>query len=150
MGISTAILINPTDWIYGLIGGLMIGAAASLYLLVSGRIMGASGILGGIVDGSGRDTLMERIAFVAGVIIMPTILVSVMGGGVTNATTNPVLLIIAGLAVGFGTRMANGCTSGHGVCGMSRFSIRGIIATFAYLIFGFATMFIARHVLGVI
>lgn len=140
----------PAEWIQGLIGGLMIGAAASLYLLVSGRIMGASGILGGIVDSSGRDTMMERIAFVAGVIIMPLVLVMAMGGGETNATSNIALLIIGGLAVGFGTRMANGCTSGHGVCGMSRFSIRGFAATSAYLIFGVLTMYIGRHILEVI
>ncbi len=141
----------PADWIYGLIGGLMIGTAAAIYLLVSGRIMGASGILGGIVDGSGRDTLSERLAFVAGLVLVPTILVRVGGvSGDTNATSNVLLLIVAGLAVGIGTRMANGCTSGHGVCGISRFSVRGIAATIAYLFFGGLTMLVARHVLGVI
>ncbi len=129
----------------------MIGSAAAIYLLVSGRVMGASGILGGVVDGSGRDTWTERLAFVAGVVAVPAL--SVWGGftpGVTNATSNIPLLILGGLAVGLGTRMANGCTSGHGVCGISRFSIRGIAATVAYLLFGMLTMYIARHVLGVI
>ncbi len=141
----------PMDWIMGLLGGLMIGTAAALYLLVSGRIMGASGILGGVVDGTGRDTITERMAFVAGVVAVPAI--SVLSGanpGVTNATSSIPVLIIAGLAVGIGTRMANGCTSGHGVCGISRFSVRGIAATIAYLFFGGLTMLIARHVLGVI
>lgn len=140
----------PMDWIWGLIGGLMIGTAASIYLLVSGRIMGASGILGGVVDGTGRDTLMERAAFIFGVIAMPVIARGLMGPTPTNTTGNLTLLIIGGIAVGIGTRMANGCTSGHGVCGISRFSIRGIVATLAYLGFGFLTMYIGRHVMGVI
>ena len=145
--------MNPVDWIWGLAGGLLIGSAASIYLLVSGRIMGASGILGGVVDGSGKDTLTERLAFVAGVICVPAIAVFVTGSealGETNLTSSIPLLVIAGLAVGIGTRMANGCTSGHGVCGISRFSVRGIVATLAYLFFGGVTMYIARHVMGII
>lgn len=140
----------PMDWIMGLIGGLMIGSAAALYLLVSGRIMGASGILGGLVDGTGRDTFTERAAFVVGVIAMPVVAQLFMGPSETHITSNVILLIIGGLAVGVGTRMANGCTSGHGVCGISRFSIRGIAATLAYLVFGGLTMFVARHILEVI
>lgn len=143
-------MIQP-EWIYGLIGGVMIGCAASVYLLVSGRIMGASGILGGLVDGSGRATLAERAAFILGVVAMPVIAQGVMTQPAqTNITSNIVLLIIGGLAVGVGTRMANGCTSGHGVCGISRFSLRGIVATLAYLLFGFITMYIGRHMMGVI
>lgn len=143
----------PMDWILGLIGGLMIGMAAAVYLLVSGRVMGASGILGGIVDLTGRSTLAERLTFVAGVVLVPALGVLYGGNpdlGVTNLTSSPALLILGGLAVGIGTRMANGCTSGHGVCGISRFSTRGIVATLAYLGFGFATMFIARHLMGVV
>lgn len=140
----------PLDWIYGLIGGLMIGTAAAIYLLVSGRIMGASGILGGLIDGSGRATAVERIAFICGVIGVPSFAVFAGYQTQTNLTGNVALLIIAGLAVGVGTRMANGCTSGHGVCGISRFSVRGIVATCAYLGFGFVTMYLGRHVLGVI
>lgn len=140
----------PTDWIYGLIGGLMIGSAAALYLLVSGRIMGASGLLGGLIDGTGRANLAERALFIAGVIGAPLIYGALFGFPETNLTTNLALLVIGGLVVGVGTRMANGCTSGHGVCGISRFSLRGIVATFAYLFAGFATMAVLRPWLGVV
>ena len=140
----------PMDWILGLVGGLMIGTAAAIYLLVAGRIMGASGILGGLVDGTGRTTATDRITFIAGVIGAPLIVVAFTGVPETNVTSNTGLLVLGGLAVGLGTRLANGCTSGHGVCGISRFSVRGIVATIAYLGFGFLTMFVARHVLGVL
>jgi uncharacterized membrane protein YedE/YeeE len=138
------------DWIRGLIGGLMIGGAAALFLLVNGRIMGASGILGGLVDGSGRGTAAERLYFIAGLVLVPAVLALLMGGAQTNITGNPVVIIVAGLLVGIGTRLANGCTSGHGVCGISRFSLRGIVATVFYLLGGGLVMVAFRHVLGVI
>ncbi len=137
----------PMDWTYGLIGGLMIGAAAAMYLLVNGRIMGASGILGGIVDATGPS--WEKGLFIAGLIGAPFVYGLVFGFPHTNLTSDPVLLILGGLTVGLGTRMANGCTSGHGVCGISRFSVRGIIATCAYLGAGFVTMFLGGQLLGV-
>lgn len=137
-------------WIWGLIGGLMIGSAAAMFLLINGRIMGASGILGGLVDGSGRATGVERAAFIAGLVLMPALLAAAMGGAETNITSNPVVIIAAGLLVGIGTRLANGCTSGHGVCGISRLSLRGIVATVFYLLAGGLMMVLFRHVLGVI
>lgn len=140
----------PIDWIFGLIGGLMIGVAAAVFLLVNGRIMGASGLLGGLVDGSGRGNMAERLAFIAGLVGMPLLLALLNGAPATNLTTSLPILVIAGLCVGIGTRMANGCTSGHGVCGISRFSVRGIVATLCYLVAGALVMFVARHVLGVI
>ena len=136
----------PLDWLFGLMGGLMIGAAAAMYLLISGRIMGALGILGGLIDGS--NPTWERFAFIAGVILAPLTMNAFAGYPDTNITTNPALLIAGGLAVGLGTRLANGCTSGHGVCGISRFSKRGIIATLIYLGAGFLTMAVLRHGLG--
>ena len=136
------------DWIYGLIGGLLIGTGGAIYLLGNGRIMGASGIIGGLVDGSGRSTAMERIIFLAGVFITPLIVLQFMDRSETNITNNIVQLVIAGLLVGIGTRIANGCTSGHGVCGMSRLSIRGFVATVFYILAGGLTMAILRHVLG--
>ena len=132
------------EWIWGLAGGLMIGLAATVYLLVSGRIMGASGILGGLIDGSG-DHRAERLAFVAGLIGAPAIAALIMAAPATNITGDMVVIIIGGLLVGIGTRMANGCTSGHGVCGMSRFSIRGIVASAVYVGFGMAAMTLLRH-----
>jgi len=137
-------------WIFGLIGGLMIGSAAALYLLVNGRIMGASGILGGLIDGSARKDMFERVAFIAGLVIVPGVLALLMGGAQTNITSNPVVIIAAGLLVGIGTRLANGCTSGHGVCGISRLSLRGIAATLLYLLAGGLMMVLFRHILGVI
>ena len=128
--------------------GLIIGCAAALYLLVSGRIMGASGILGGLVDGSGKDTIVERSTFVFGIIAGAVLYGLIVGFPATNLTSNPVVLVVAGLCVGVGTRMANGCTSGHGVCGISRFSLRGIVATITYLMAGFVAMLVFRHVLG--
>ena len=139
-----------TDWTFGLIGGLMIGLAGVVFLTVNGRIMGASGILGGLIDGTGRSNLGERAAFLAALVGAPAIAALVWGAPPTNATTNVALLAVAGLLVGAGTRIGNGCTSGHGVCGMSRFSMRSIVATLFYLFAGGATMLVARHVLGII
>ncbi|WP_050526732.1 YeeE/YedE family protein [Pseudorhodobacter aquimaris] len=138
------------DWIWGLIGGLMIGGAAAMFLLINGRIMGASGILGGLIDGSGRSNAAERVAFVAGLMLVPGVLALLWGGASTHVTSNPIVIIAAGLLVGVGTRFANGCTSGHGVCGISRFSLRGMVATVFYLLAGGLVMVAFRHVLGVI
>lgn len=128
----------------------MIGAAAAMFLLVNGRIMGASGILGGVVDGTGRSNLMERLAFLAGLIGVPAFFMLGATSPETHLTGNIAIVVVAGLLVGLGTRMANGCTSGHGVCGISRFSLRGIVATLVYLGAGAAAMFAARHVMGLI
>ncbi|WP_108263608.1 YeeE/YedE family protein [Mangrovicoccus ximenensis] len=139
------------DWAYGLIGGLLIGGAAALFLLANGRIMGASGLLGGVVDGSGRSNLGERLAFLGGLVGVPLIVVLLRGGAPeTEMTGNMAALAAAGVLVGIGTRLANGCTSGHGVCGISRLSVRGIAATAAYLAAGAASLFVFRHVLGVV
>lgn len=140
----------PTDWIWGLIGGLLIGTGGAVYLLGNGRIMGASGILGGLVDGSGRDSWMERAVFLAGVFLLPILLYPLYGAVDTHATSNIAVLIAAGLLVGVGTRIANGCTSGHGVCGISRLSLRGIVATVFYIMAGGLTVVLFRHILGVI
>lgn len=138
------------DWIYGLIGGAIIGIAGAIFLLFNARIMGASGIIGGLVDGSGKSDWQERAAMVAGLFIVPAIAASMMGGAQTNVTENLVVIVAAGLLVGVGTRLANGCTSGHGVCGISRLSLRGIVATGFYIGAGGLTMVIFKHVLGVI
>jgi uncharacterized membrane protein YedE/YeeE len=138
------------DWIWGLVGGLMIGSAAALYLLVNGRIMGASGIIGGLVDRSGWEGGAERAAFLAGLVLVPMLVVPLYETVDTHITQNLAVVIVAGLLVGVGTRLANGCTSGHGVCGISRLSLRGIVATVFYLLGGALVMALARHVLGVI
>lgn len=140
----------PLDWILGLAGGAVIGTAAALFLLINGQIMGASGIIGGLVDGSGRRDWAERAALIAGLVIVPALAAVLMGGAETHLTANWGVVIIAGLLVGIGTRLANGCTSGHGVCGISRLSLRGIVATAFYIGAGGLTVVIFKHVLGVI
>ncbi|UWQ64028.1 YeeE/YedE family protein [Leisingera caerulea] len=139
------------DWIWGLGGGLLIGLGGAVYLLGNGRIMGASGILGGLLDGSGRNTAAERTAFIAGVIGMP-LLIGLLTGGTpdTHVTSNAAVLVLAGLLVGIGTRVANGCTSGHGVCGISRLSLRGIAATAVFMLAGVLTLAVLRQLLGAI
>ncbi|NIZ15123.1 YeeE/YedE family protein [Phaeobacter sp. HF9A] len=141
----------PTEWIMGLAGGLIIGCAGAVYLLGVGRIMGASGIIGGLVDGSGRDTAGDRLFFLAGVIGAPLLLWLALGSRPeTQASDAPLVLIAAGLLVGIGTRLANGCTSGHGVCGISRLSPRGIVATLIYIGAGVLAMTLLRNIWGVI
>ncbi len=138
------------EWIMGLVGGGLIGMAGAIFLLVNGRIMGASGLLGGLVDGSGRNDWRERLALIAGLIIVPGVVAVAMGGVQTHLTGNWAVIVIAGLLVGVGTRLANGCTSGHGVCGISRLSVRGIVATLFYIGAGGLTVVIFKHALGVI
>ena len=140
----------PMDWMMGFGGGLLIGLAAAFYLLVNGRVMGASGILGGLVDGSARETARERAGFIAGLVLVPGALALAMGGADTHVSENLIVVAAAGLLVGIGTRIANGCTSGHGVCGISRLSLRGIVATIFYIGAGGLTVVLFRHVLGVI
>ena len=135
------------EWVMDLIGGLLIGMAAAVYLLVNGRIMGASGIVGGLVDGSGRATAPERLSFVLGLFAFPALLHLVWGGVSTNVTGNAAVLVAAGLLVGIGTRIANGCTSGHGVCGIGRLSPRSIVATLTFMAAALIAVFVIRHVL---
>lgn len=138
------------DWIWGLIGGLLIGTGGAVYLLANGRIMGASGIIGSLVDGTARDATRERLIFLAGVLLMPVLIYPMFGPVDTHITDNWIVLVAAGLLVGVGTRIANGCTSGHGVCGMSRLSLRGFAATGFYIMAGGVGVIVFRHLLGVI
>jgi len=140
-----------TDWIMGLVGGLVIGLAASLYLLGNGRIMGASGIIGGLIDKSGWSSAADRIVFLIGLILAPSMYIFIFDiEADTKATTNIIILILAGLLVGIGTRLANGCTSGHGVCGISRLSIRGMTSTIFYIVAGVVSVFLLRNLWGAI
>ena len=142
------------DWLFGLAGGVIIGLAGAVYLLVNGRIMGASGIIGGLVDGSAGSQSKERIWFLVGLFGVPAVLAFLLGdirsegAAQTYATSNLAAVIVAGLLVGIGTRMANGCTSGHGVCGISRLSLRGIAATVFYIMAGGFGVIIFKHLLG--
>jgi len=133
------------DWLYGLLGGIFIGLAGSMYLLVNGKIMGASGIIEGLILKSKVDEYLEKISFIIGLILLPAIMSITYNLSKTNITSNLYLIIIGGLLVGFGTTLANGCTSGHGVCGISRMSLRSIIATIFYIISGVAIVFVLRN-----
>ena len=140
----------PMDWIWGLIGGLMIGCAGAVYLLGNGRIMGVSGILGGLVDGSAWAQWVERAAFLAGLIIVPALMHVTLSPGNTQLSGNLGLVALAGLLVGLGTRIGNGCTSGHGVCGISRLSPRGIVATLVYIGAGAVAVVLLRQIWGAV
>jgi uncharacterized protein len=129
------------------IGGVIIGIAVAMFALVNGRIAGVSGIVGGLFQPAPSDVAW-RLAFVAGLIAAPI-------AYVIGAVLPPVVidagyptLVVAGLLVGSGTRYGAGCTSGHGVCGISRLSPRSFVATLAFMAAGFATVFVARHILG--
>jgi len=138
------------DWIYGLMGGLFIGLGGLVLLIFNGRIMGASGILGQLIDGKQDTENLERILFLIGVIAAPLIILQFSDFSTTNVTSNTIQLVLAGLLVGEGTRIANGCTSGHGVCGISRLSLRGLLATAVYIAAGALTMVTLRTFWGLI
>ena len=131
-----------------LLGGVMIGLAASALVLVNGRIAGISGILGGSLEGS-KDDLLWRISFLTGLVIGPWLVTAARGRFPEIVIQAPLLtLVVAGILVGFGTRLGSRCTSGHGVCGVARASPRSVVATIVFFLTGAITVFITRHVLG--
>ena len=133
---------------HGLAGGLLIGLAAALMLLGAGRIAGVSGLLAKSLGLAQSDiSLSSAWAFIIGLPLGAALMQMFIGREASSFTTGP-LLIIAGFLVGFGTRMGSGCTSGHGVCGVSRFSQRSIVATLAFILAGMATVFITSHIGG--
>jgi hypothetical protein len=132
----------------GLLGGALIGLAASSLMLLTGRLAGVSGIFGGLLS-SPSDDRGWRLAFVAGLIAAP-LLAALAGSPLPRPamSTNLAVVAVGGLLVGFGSRMGSGCTSGHGVCGFARLSARSIVATFLFMGAAFATVAIVRHGLG--
>ena len=135
-----------TPWA-ALAGGLLVGLAAALLLLFNGRIAGISGIVGGLLRPV-RGDVDWRIAFVAGLVAAPLAWRVFAALPRLQVEAGTPALVVAGLLVGFGTRLGSGCTSGHGVCGLSRGSWRSLAATASFMAAGFAVVFIARHVLG--
>ena len=136
--------------ITGLVGGLLIGLASALLLLANGRIAGVSGILGRSFFGSTGD-LGWRLAFLVGLPIGAWITFQAAPESTSfYITQNKWLLVVAGVLVGVGTQLGNGCTSGHGVCGMGRGSRRSIVATVTFMISAIATLFVARHLGGLV
>lgn len=131
------------------VGGALIGCAAVLLMLVGGRIAGISGMLSRMLV-PGRDSKpVQALAFVVGLIAAPFVWTAVSGSAVSQTITDNILLAaIAGLLVGFGAVYGGGCTSGHGVCGLSRLSPRSIVATTVFMAAAFAVVFIVRHVIG--
>jgi len=136
-----------TPWT-ALAGGVLIGTASAIFVLFNGRIAGITGILGGLFKPRRRD-IGWRLAFIAGLMIAPLAWLLFAPLPAIEINASNALLAAAGLIVGIGTRYASGCTSGHGVCGISRLSPRSIIATLAFMATGVLTVYVARHVLGV-
>ena len=131
-----------------LAGGLLIGASASLLLILNGRIAGVSGIVAGLFQRDLREVAW-RAAFVVGVVLAP-LLYQVVFGLLPLVTFDASMgvITVAGLLIGFGTRMGSGCTSGHGVCGLSRASPRSLVATTVFIVTALVTVFITRHLIG--
>ena len=131
----------------GFLGGMLIGLAAVLLLLANGRIAGVSGIVGGLLSRTPGDTGW-RLAFVVG-LWLGALVYWASGGALFELefTATPAVMIFAGLLVGYGTRLGSGCTSGHGVCGIARFSPRSMVATIVFMASGIATVYVVRHVI---
>lgn len=140
---------NFTPWL-SLIGGLLIGLSTVMLILFKGRIAGISGVLGGLLQFGNTPPghYSWRIAFVLGIVLSSTIYGLFTVVPPSTIDTGYALLILAGLLVGFGTRMGSGCTSGHAVCGIGRLSTRSIVATMSFMVSGFVTAFILFHVIG--
>ena len=137
---------NFTPW-SSLAGGIVLGIASALFVLMNGRILGISGIIGGLVKRRPGDSGW-RIAFVLGLLAAPTAWTLFAPPAATRIDAGWLAVVAAGLLVGVGTRYGAGCTSGHGVCGLSRLSPRSLAATVAFMAAGFATVFVLRHLLA--
>lgn len=139
-------LISAEDILNGFLGGLLIGTAAALFLLLNGRIAGISGLLFGVFSTPAKR--LENLLFMAGLIGTPLLFTLLVAKPEIGLTTSPLLLGAAGLLVGFGTRLGNGCTSGHGICGLSRFSVRSLAATGTFMAVAIGTVAVTRFVIG--
>lgn len=131
--------------VQALVGGLLIGTAATLTLWTSGRIAGISGILAGSLFQKGQEAFWRGL-FLCGLLLGGATYSLFTGGLEIETEATPLMTILAGLLVGFGTRMGNGCTSGHGVCGIARFSRRSLVATITFMMVAMLTVWVIRHV----
>ena len=139
-----------TPWA-SLAGGLLIGLSAALLIALLGRVAGISGITGALLQMPTWSAVKQwgwRLAFIAGMVAAPLVWQWFAPLPAMEMPSNPVVIIVAGLLVGFGTRMGSGCTSGHGVCGLSRLSMRSLAATLTFIATGAITVFVMRHVFG--
>lgn len=134
------------DFLIAFIGGLMLGLSVAGYLYVNGRIAGISGLIGQVLN---SKTMFKTPAiwFLSGLILTPFIYGLFVQPEI-ELNASPLMMIVAGLLVGFGTRLGSGCTSGHGICGISRLSKRSIIATMTFMFAGFVAVYIIRHLTG--
>ncbi len=137
---------NFTPW-SSLLGGLLIGMATAMFLLFNGRIAGISGVVGGLMRPV-RGDVAWRVAFVFGIVVAPFVFGLAAPLPDVRVDAGTMTLIAAGLLVGAGTRYGSGCTSGHGVCGISRRSPRSFVATASFMFAGFVTVYVVRHLLG--
>ena len=128
-------------------GGLVIGLAAALFVLLNGRIAGISGILGGLLAPE-KGHIAWRVAFLAGMVLAPLGWMALAALPDIRVEAGYPVVIVAGLLVGIGTSYGSGCTSGHGVCGLSRFSLRSVVATLSFMLAGFITVYLVRHAFG--
>lgn len=129
-----------------LLGGALLGAAAGAFALFNGRVAGISGMFGSLLE-TGSNKVVA-LAFLLGLMLAPLAWRLVANLPPVQVSGQPALLLAAGLIVGIGTRLGSGCTSGHGVCGLARLSPRSLAATLAFMATGFATVYVARHLLG--
>lgn len=127
-----------------LAGGVMIGLSAVLLILLTGRVAGISGILGGLLKPQLNETLW-RLTFVIGMVAAPWLYLALVGSFEFESPRGTAALIVAGLLVGYGTRLGSGCTSGHGVCGLSRLSLRSLTATGVFMVVGFVVASVLMH-----
>jgi uncharacterized membrane protein YedE/YeeE len=132
-----------TPWM-SLAGGIVLGLASALFILFNGRVLGISGIVGGLLRPKTRD-IVWRLSFLLGMLVAPSLYVAFIGPMVATIDASWAMVIVAGLLVGIGTRYGSGCTSGHGVCGLSRMSPRSLVATLSFMAAGFITVFLLRH-----
>lgn len=142
------ILVQPDSWLRGLAGGALIGLAAAGLMAFTGRVAGVSGIFGGLVLDRKPDDTSWRGLFIVGLLLGPLLAAALSLSQPVTISSGWMAVLLAGFLVGFGTRMGNGCTSGHGICGMARFSKRSFAATATFMGFGFLTVFLLRHVLA--
>lgn len=130
-------------------GGALIGLAAVLLMLGLGRIFGATGILSGLVFFENREELSWRVALVVGMVAAPFLLFAITGSmPALSIPVSPAMIVIGGVIVGLGASLGSGCTSGHGVCGLSRLSVRSLVAVPTFMVTAAITVFLIRHVFG--
>ncbi len=131
-----------------LLGGVLVGLSASLFLLLNGRVAGISGIVGGLLEPAERDSGW-RVAFVLGLVLPGLVAAFAFPAAFDAAPVRSLAATAAaGLLVGYGTRLGNGCTSGHGICGLSRLSVRSLVAVMTFMATAGVTVFLTNHVLG--